>query len=174
MSPVFSRIISVSPSSLRLSQYSEVRRSCHTMALYTGSEVSASQTMVVSRWLVMPMAAIFLPLMPIEVMASAITAASEDHISIGLCSTQPGFGKYCVNSFWLLARLRPDLSKTMALELLVPWSRARITLSIYIQLCGCREYVQSVQMSFRCRSDAVQTRRQSRVAGVASTTSTCT
>ena len=34
-----------------------VRRSCQTMALWIGSPVSRSQTTVVSRWLVMPMAA---------------------------------------------------------------------------------------------------------------------
>ena len=34
-----------------------VRRSCQTMALWTGSPVARSQTTVVSRWLVMPMAA---------------------------------------------------------------------------------------------------------------------
>ena len=46
------------------------------------------------------MAAMFFPLMSIEVIASAITEAWDDQISIGLCSTQPGFGKIWVNSFW--------------------------------------------------------------------------
>ena len=42
---------------LSRSQTSAVRRSCQTMALWIGSPVSRSQTIVVSRWFVMPMAA---------------------------------------------------------------------------------------------------------------------
>ena len=106
--PVFSRILSVRPCALRLSQYDAVRRSCHTMALCTGLPVSASHTMVVSLWLVMPMAAMFLPLMPILEMASAITAASDAHISMGSCSTQPGWGKCCVNSIWAVEQTFPS------------------------------------------------------------------
>ena len=75
ISPVFSFIISAWPASRSESQYSEVRLSCHTIALYTGSPVSASHTMVVSRWLVIPMAAMLWPFIPIRDMASAITDA---------------------------------------------------------------------------------------------------
>ncbi len=39
------------------SQIAAVRRSCQTMALWIGLPVARSQTIVVSRWLVMPMAA---------------------------------------------------------------------------------------------------------------------
>ena len=42
-------IYSSSPSDLSFSQYSAVRRHCQTMALYTGSPVFLSHTMVVSR-----------------------------------------------------------------------------------------------------------------------------
>ena len=90
------------------------------MALYTGSPVLASHTMVVSRWLVMPMAAMLLPLMSILVMASATTAASLDQMSMGSCSTQPGRGKCWVNSFCATLLMFPSWSKTMALEELVP------------------------------------------------------
>ena len=62
--------------------------------------------------------------MPMEVMASAITEACDDQISIGLCSTQPGFGNIWVNSFCDMALGVPCSSNNMALELLVPWSRA--------------------------------------------------
>lgn len=58
--------------------------------------------------------------MPIDVMASAITDASEDQMSFGSCSTQPGLGKCCGNSFWAEARIFPCLSKTMARDELVP------------------------------------------------------
>ena len=52
--PVLLRISSSLPSLRNCAQKSAVRRSCQTMALYTGVPVSRSQTMVVSRWLVMP------------------------------------------------------------------------------------------------------------------------
>ena len=55
---VFSLITGSQPSAVSCSQKGAVRRHCHTMALYTGLPVSFSQTTVVSRWLVMPMAAI--------------------------------------------------------------------------------------------------------------------
>ena len=97
--PVLLLIRSVRPSLFRQSQNSDVRLSCHTMALYTGSPVSASHTMVVSRWLVIPIAAMLSPLISMEVMASAMTEACDDQISIGLCSTQPGLGNIWVNSF---------------------------------------------------------------------------
>ena len=80
------------------------------------------------------MPAMLRPLMPIDVIASAITEACDDHISIGLCSTQPGFGNIWVNSFCEVALIFPWLSKTIALELLVPWSRARI---YFFMVCGC-------------------------------------
>lgn len=71
---------------------SEVRRHCHTIALYTGSPVFLFQRSVVSRWLVMPMAAICPADTPAMAMHSAATASWEDQISLGLCSTQPGWG----------------------------------------------------------------------------------
>ena len=58
--------------------------------------------------------------------ASAITLASLDHISLASCSTHPGLGKYCVNSFCATEQICPLWSKTIALELVVPWSRARM------------------------------------------------
>ena len=70
--------------------------------------------------------------MPIDVMASATTEASEDQMSFGSCSTQPGFGKCCGNSFCADAQIRPPWSKTIALEELVPWSRASMYCSIII------------------------------------------
>ena len=76
--------------------------------------------MVVSRWLVMPIAAMSAPPSPSEVTASVIMAYSVAQISIGLCSTIPGLGKCCVNSFWRTAWASPFLLKTIALEELVP------------------------------------------------------
>ena len=91
MRPVFCRNFSVKPRAFSSSQYSLVRRHCQTMAWQMGSPVSLSQTMVVSRWLVMPMAA----------MSSAgrdFVHGREGHaqlggqISLASCSTQPGLG----------------------------------------------------------------------------------
>src|SRR4030042_1156198 len=55
-SPVFLRIMGSIPWFLSWSQIPAVRRSCQTIALYTGLPVSLSHTSVVSRWLVMPLA----------------------------------------------------------------------------------------------------------------------
>ena len=80
------------PFSFSSSICSAVRRHCQTIALYTGSPVFLSQTIVVSRWFVMPMARIFLDDAPIFAIASMATDIWEDQISLGFCSTQPGCG----------------------------------------------------------------------------------
>ena len=55
--PVFAEIAGSWPSAFSLAQMSAVRRSCQTMARCTAWPVARSHTTVVSRWLVMPMAA---------------------------------------------------------------------------------------------------------------------
>ena len=62
------------------------------MALAMGRPVARSQRMVVSRWLVMPMAAMSAGDTPVLAMTSIITAYWEDQISMGSCSTQPSRG----------------------------------------------------------------------------------
>ena len=54
--------------------------------------MALSHRMVVSRWLVMPMAAMSLGEMPVWAMTSIMTAYWLDQISMGLCSTQPSWG----------------------------------------------------------------------------------
>src|SRR5215213_3468641 len=95
------------------------------MALYTGSWVSRFHTMVVSRWLVMPMVMTSLMVSPAFTMASAATLTCVYQISLGSCSTQPGLGYSCVNSFCAMETTDPFLSNTIARELVVPWSNAR-------------------------------------------------
>ena len=73
--PVLRWIISSCPARFRSSQKFAVRRSCHTMALQTGSPVPRSHRTVVSRWLVMPMAARSPALIPAR--ASAVRATSS-------------------------------------------------------------------------------------------------
>ena len=100
------------------------------MALYTGSPVALSQTMVVSRWLVMPMAAMSAADAPTLPMASAATPNWVAQISLASCSTQPGLGKIWVNSFWALLQMRPCLSKRMQRLLVVPASNAMMYLAM--------------------------------------------
>ena len=56
-SPVFCENFFSSPCFFSLWQSAEVRRSCQTMALWIGLPVALSQMTTVSRWLVMPIAA---------------------------------------------------------------------------------------------------------------------
>ena len=85
-----------------------------------------SQISVVSRWLVMPMAAMAEAVMPALAMAARQVASTLDQISSGSCSTWPGRGKYCGNSSWATATGRNFSSKTMARDDVVPWSMASI------------------------------------------------
>ncbi len=100
------------------------------MALHTGSPVALSQTMVVSRWLVMPMAATSAAVAPILPMASAATPSWVAQISRASCSTQPGRGKIWVNSFWAEEQILPCRSKRMQRLLVVPASKAMMYFAI--------------------------------------------
>ena len=62
--PVFAEIAGSWPSLFSLAQMSAVRRSCQTMARCTACPVARSHTTVVSRWLVMPIAAMSLAFEP--------------------------------------------------------------------------------------------------------------
>ena len=131
--PVLARKLSVRPLALRLSQYSLVRRHCQTMAWWMGSPVTLSQTMAVSRWLVMPMAAMSAAVAPIFCMASTATPSCVAQISFASCSTQPGFGKYWGNSRCETLHISPLSLKRMQRLEVVPASRA----IMYF----CHEYV---------------------------------
>ena len=89
-----------------------------------GSPVSRSHTMVVSRWLVMPMAAMSAALAPTWFMAESATPSWVVQISLASCSTQPGLGKYWVNSFCATLHISPfSLNRMQRLEV-VPASSA--------------------------------------------------
>ena len=60
--------------------------------------VSRSQTTVVSRWFVIPIAAISAGARSVSAIASRTTPSTESQISSGSCSTRPGAGKYWGNS----------------------------------------------------------------------------
>mmetsp|Transcript_19270 Transcript_19270/g.60042 ORF Transcript_19270/g.60042 Transcript_19270/m.60042 type:complete len:207 (+) Transcript_19270:981-1601(+) len=70
---------------------SSVRVSFHTMALCSGMPVVLSHTMVVSRWLVMPIA-LSSPGRIAPPSALSITSRVLSQISSGSCSTQPALG----------------------------------------------------------------------------------
>ena len=90
--PVFSRIRSDQPAATSASAMGAVRLHCHTIAGQTGSPVALSQTTVVSRWFVMPMAAMSAADRPSCCMALLATSRVVSQISAASCSTQPGFG----------------------------------------------------------------------------------
>ena len=69
-----------------------MRRHCQTIARWIGALVARSQTVVVSRWLVMPMAATSSPVMPAVFSAWVAARSTVVQRSSGSCSTQPGRG----------------------------------------------------------------------------------
>ena len=124
-SPVLRRNVGAWPAARSASQAPAVRRSCQTIACASGRPVARSQRTVVSRWFVMPIAAISRAAMPAFAIASCMTPDCVAQISTASCSTQPPCGKICRNSCCAVARTAPVGSKTIARELVVPWSRAR-------------------------------------------------
>jgi hypothetical protein len=74
----------------------------------------------------MPIAAMRAGSTPLSVSAARAQASWLAQISSGSCSTQPGYGKYWGYSRWQLATAVPVSSNTIARELVVPWSRARM------------------------------------------------
>ena len=112
------------PSAASLSQMGAVLLHCQTMALYTGLPVFLSQTIVVSRWFVMPMPAISVGESSLFSKASARARSCVSSITIGSCSTQPGLGYICGKGYCAIVTGTPFASNIMALELVVPWSSA--------------------------------------------------
>ena len=93
------------------------------MALQMGRPVVLFHTTVVSRWLVMPMAAMSAAEAPALRRASRATSSCVEKISSASCSTQPGWGKIWVNSFWAILMIWPWASNKMQRLLVVPESR---------------------------------------------------
>ena len=140
MSPVFCWNVFSSPFAFKASAISDVRRHCHTIALYTGSPVSLFHTIAVSLWFVMPIAAISAAFAFIMLIASTATPSCVDQISFASCSTHPGFGKNCLNSFCAMEQIFPASSNNMHLLLVVPASSA----IMYFPMCLSSHFCQSV------------------------------
>ncbi len=118
--PVLAEIAGSWPSRFSLAQMSAVRRSCQTMARWIGCPVARSHTTVVSRWLVMPIAAMSLAFRPAFSSASRQIMTVEVQMSSGSCSTQPEAGKCCGNSCCAVAAMEMSERNTMAREEVVP------------------------------------------------------
>ena len=99
---------------------SAVRRSCQTMARWMACPWSRPHTTVVSRWLVIPIAAMSLAVAPAFSKASRQTATVVVQMSSGSCSTQPEAGKCCGNSACAVAAIEMSARNTMAREDVVP------------------------------------------------------
>ena len=103
-----------------------VMRLCQTIAGATGRPVARSQTIVVSRWFVMPIAAIR-PTPP-GVACDRLRArprAGSARCPRGRASTWPGEGNPWGNSCWAIATTSRRGRTTMARDEVVPWSSAR-------------------------------------------------
>ena len=91
--PVRDQMSSALPESLNPLQISAVRWSCHTMALASGLPDLLSHKTVVSRWFVIPIAAMSEAETPDSASAIRAVPIAASAISNGSCSTQPGCGK---------------------------------------------------------------------------------
>ena len=127
MSPLAAVAAGSAPASRSAAQRSAVRRSCHTMALWIGLPVLRSQTSVVSRWLVMPIAATSLGLD--ARLAQRRAAGGDDRAPDVLRVVLDPAGLRIDLAEFLLRHaddLRAARSKTMARVDVVPWSIARM------------------------------------------------
>ena len=128
--PVAARTASSWPSARNSTSRDAVRRSCHTTARWIGFPVARSHTTIVSRWFVMPIAAMSEAARFEAASASFMHAASAVQISSASCSTQPGFGKCCANSRCpvpiSLAAPSGSIANTIPRTLVVPQSSARM------------------------------------------------
>ena len=119
-SPVLSRTRCSCPSLLSRAQVSVVRRSCHTIAWWSARPERRSHAAVVSRWFVIPMAAMSRPRSPASRSARWTVATAEPQMSSRSCSTQPGLGKICRNSWFTRARSARRLSRMRTVVPVVP------------------------------------------------------
>src|SRR5229473_4565092 len=148
------------PSRFSASQRAAVRRSCQTIARWTGFPVRRSHTTVVSRWFVIPIAATRLGASFAFFSAARAHASWVRRISKASCSTQPGCGKCWRNSFCAEARAVPRSSNTMARELVVPWSSASTYFIRAAPLTGVERAILAPHLRYSGGLTAINARRQ--------------
>jgi len=78
-------------------------------------------------------AAAYIDLTGLDPTSEGAVASWLDQISAGSCSTQPERGKIWVISCCAMPSMRPASSNTIARELVVPWSRARMAVMAVIK-----------------------------------------
>jgi hypothetical protein len=109
--PVERRNCSAYPARARNCAHSgSVRRSCQTIAWWIGAPLARRHSSVVSRWLVMPSAAMSAAFRAALASASRATASCVSQISLASCSTQPGLR---IDLAELALRHRDDASAGM-------------------------------------------------------------
>ena len=97
-----------------------VRRSCHTIAGWTGRPESRSQTTNVSVWFAMPSAATSPGPAAAAASASAITRSADAAIASGSCSTRPAAGNDEATATEAAPHSRSSSSRTTQRVLEVP------------------------------------------------------
>ena len=108
-----------------------VRVSCQTSALWTGSPVVRSQTTVVSRWLVIPSAGdVVLATAPASSAPRRAPPGSAPRSPWGRARPSPAWDRSARAPSVRPTTTRPEWSKTIARELVVPWSIATAYLGI--------------------------------------------
>ena len=88
-----------------------------------------SQSSVVSRWFVIPIAVSSCARSPADASAASAAASTLDQISTGSCSTHPGCGYRAEISTYPRPRISSSSSTTRHVVPDVPWSIARINRS---------------------------------------------
>ena len=125
-SPVRRRMSASSPRALSRAHTGADTRLCQTMAGATGRPVARSQRIVVSRWLVIPIAATAVAGVPDSESTRRAQSSCVRQMSSGSCSTMPRSTPpspsrvCCENSSWAVASGRPYRSKSMARLDVVP------------------------------------------------------
>ena len=152
------RTSSSMPCARRRPQMAAETRLCQTIAGATGWPVVRSQRIVVSRWLVMPMAATCSAAVPLASSTRLAHESCDRQMASGSCSTMAmssagAAGCVCVscvrviwgNSSCAVASGIPRRSKRIALLDVVPWSSARmqvlaVAAAVIVPPCACSSH----------------------------------
>ena len=144
--PVICWILASKPLSRQSLHHWWVRLSCQTMAGATGLPVFLCQIMVVSRWLVIPMAEISVANNPALAITSWAVLIWVCQMSLAFCSINPAFGVMIPSGFWAMAMGVNWLSKMILRLEVVPWSSAKINPFSVLAMLLSQTIVLSVNM----------------------------
>ena len=135
--PVRAAISAPCPARSSRSQTAAVRRSCQTMALWIARPVRRSHTTTVSRWLVMPSAAMSAAASPAAASACRAVASTvgPDLLGIVFDPARPA-DRSAANSCWAVATGATAASNTMLRVDVVPWSMTRMCRAMAFLPCS--------------------------------------